>query len=215
MTRWWLAGSALALAGLAAAAPAIQNAIEGGAGEAPILANESDATQAAARKAAPQRPALPVGTGTATPMAERVATVGLLNKRNGLWRDLRLKPGQGVRIGDAIVKVRACDQTEPWEKDQLTGAFVQLIVRGADDKWRKVFSGWLYKETPSLNVVEHPIYDVWTKACAMRHPDFGPDTVSVTVTVAPSGSGASKAKKSPSSPEPDTAPETAVSSNAT
>ncbi|MBA3897401.1 MAG: DUF2155 domain-containing protein, partial [Sphingomonadaceae bacterium] len=74
-------------------------------------------------------------------------------------------------------------------------------------------SGWLYKETPSLNVVEHPIYDVWTKACAMRHPDFGPDTVSVTV--APSGSGASKAKKSPSSPEPDTAPETAVSSNAT
>ncbi|MEM6827498.1 MAG: DUF2155 domain-containing protein, partial [Pseudomonadota bacterium] len=26
------------------------------------------------------------------------------------------------------------------------------------------------KESPSLNVVEHPIYDVWVKDCAMRFP---------------------------------------------
>ena len=41
---------------------------------------------------------------------------------------------------------------------------------GSDELWRRVFSGWLFKESPSLNVVEHPIYDVWTKDCAMNHP---------------------------------------------
>jgi hypothetical protein len=108
-----------------------------------------------------------------TPMAERVAVLGLLNKRNGLERDLTLRPGQAVRVGDVIVRLRACETTEPWEVQQLTGAFVQLDVRGADGQFRRVFSGWLYKETPSWNVVEHPIYDVWPKSCAMTHPEGG------------------------------------------
>jgi hypothetical protein len=33
-----------------------------------------------------------------------------------------------------------------------------------------VFSGWLFKNSPSLNVVEHPVYDVWVKDCAMKFP---------------------------------------------
>jgi hypothetical protein len=109
----------------------------------------------------------------ATPMAERVAVLGLLNKRNGLERDLTLRPGQAVRVGDAIVRLRACETTAPWEAQQYTGAFVQLDVRGADGQFRRVFSGWLFKESPSLNVVEHPIYDVWPKSCAMTHPEGG------------------------------------------
>lgn len=108
-----------------------------------------------------------------TPMAERVAVVGFLNKRNGLSRDFTLRPGQAVRIGDAIVRLRACETTAPWEIQQLTGAFVQLDVRGPDGQFRRVFSGWLYRETPSLNPIEHPIYDVWPKSCAMTHPEGG------------------------------------------
>lgn len=167
MSKAWWIGGAVALVGLAAAAPAIQSVLEGGGGgDAPIVADEPVAP----------KPRVPTSKA-ATPMAQRVATLGILNKRNGLSRDLSMKPGEAVRIGDAVIRLKACDQTEPWEREQLTGAFVQLIVHGADTKWRKVFSGWLYKETPSLNVVEHPIYDVWVKACAMSHPDIGPDTV--------------------------------------
>ena len=36
--------------------------------------------------------------------------------------------------------------------------------------WHKVFSGWLFKNAPSVNVVEHPVYDVWVKACEMSFP---------------------------------------------
>ena len=187
MTKlWWIAGAALGLGVLATAAPAIQGALQGTTGDAPIISEE----------AAPPKPRTP-STRTATPMAQRVATLGILNKRNGLSRDLKMKPGEAVRIGDAVIRLKACDQTEPWEREQLTGGFVQLIVRGADTKWRKVFSGWLYKETPSLNVVEHPIYDVWVKACAMAHPDIGPDTVVVSGGE-PEGATRPKARKSPS-----------------
>ena len=108
-----------------------------------------------------------------TPVAERVAVLGLLNKRNGLSRELTLRPGQAVRVGDVIVRLRNCETTAPWEAQQYTGAFVQLDVRGADGQFRRVFSGWLFKESPSLNTVEHPIYDVWPKSCAMTHPEGG------------------------------------------
>lgn len=136
-----------------------------------------------------------------TPMAERVAVLGLLNKRNGISRPITLKPGQAVRVGDAIVRLRACETTAPWEVQALTGAFVQLDVRNPQGRWQRVFSGWLYKETPSLNVVEHPIYDVWPKSCAMTHPEAGESTVRA----------ASAAKSRSSAPNSAPTPRTAAS----
>lgn len=159
--------------------------------EAPVPAPEPTAApQAAPTPRAAQKPAV----SAVTPMAQRVAVLGLLNKRNGISRDIRLHPGQAVRVGDIIVRLRACEATAPWEPQKLTGAFVQADVRTRDNKWQRVFSGWLYKESPSLNVVEHRIYDVWPKSCEMRYPDIGPDTVPASAPGAPSKR--SSAKKS-------------------
>jgi hypothetical protein len=190
-------------AGLAwQAAPALQNVTE----PAPETPKPAAAPKPAAPKVAPEPPP----AKALTPMAQRVATIGLLNKRNGLWRDLTMKPGEAVRIGDVVVRLKACETTAPWEPETYTGAFVQLIVLGSDDKWRKVFSGWLYKESPSLNVVEHPIYDVWAKACTMRHPDTGPDTTIIRGGELKASSGkASKARKS-AAPEADSADDNKV-----
>ncbi len=147
-----------------------------------------------------------------TPMAERVAVLGLLNKRNGLSRELTLRPGQAARIGDVIVRLRACETTAPWEIQQLTGAFVQLDVRQSDGRYQRVFSGWLYKETPSLNVVEHPIWDVWPKSCAMTHPDGG-ESPPASDAPARSRSSASNAAAPAAPPAPRPAPAPKAESN--
>lgn len=118
-------------------------------------------------------PAAPAGLGIGTPMKDRTATIGLLNKRNNIAQDLTMKPGETRRIGDVIVALKACERTAPWEMPQETGAFVQVFVQqpGNDQAaFGRVFSGWLFKQSPSLNVVEHPIYDVWIKDCAMSFP---------------------------------------------
>lgn len=111
-----------------------------------------------------------------TPMAERIATLGVLNKRNNVSQDLEMKPGEARRLGDVIIRLSACERTPPWEMPRETGAFVQVltIIKDADaeaeDRWKRVFSGWLFKNSPSLNVVEDPVYDVWVKECAMSFP---------------------------------------------
>lgn len=147
-----------------------------------------------------------------TPMAQRVAVLRLLNKRNGQMREFSLRPGQAIRLGDVIVRLRACETTAPWEVQQLTGAFVQLDVRAPrSQQFRRVFSGWLYRETPSLNVVEHPVYDVWPRSCAMVHPGGG--TPAPSPRAASSRSSASNSTGPAATPAP--APPPSAESNST
>ena len=146
------------------------------------------------------------GEQIGTPMAERVATLGLLNKRNGQTRDIELKPGEAIRFDKVVVRLRACEKTAPWETYPDEGAFVQLLVNERPpgtteaERWRRVFSGWLFKENPAANVVEHPIYDVWVKACKMNFPgEEAP--VDEESDEAPAPKARSKAPQSPA-PEP-------------
>jgi len=134
---------------------------------------EAEATEVPEELARPGQPIAGQG-GIGTPMEERIAVLGLLNKRNNITRDLEMKPGEARRVGDVVVRLSACERTAPWEEPPETGAFVQLIVLtrsdDGDPEWRRVFSGWLFRNSPSVNVVEHPVYDVWVKDCRMSFP---------------------------------------------
>jgi hypothetical protein len=140
-----------------------------------------------------------------TPVKDRVGTVALLNKRNDLVTELKLKPGESRRVGNVVVKLATCERTLPWEKPAETGAFVQVFVEEratSNDPlaWRKVFSGWLFKHSPSLNAVEHPVYDVWVKDCAMKFPGEEEEAAAASSSAAkPSGSGSQSAPSAPPS----------------
>ena len=131
-----------------------------------------------------------------TPVKDRVATLGLLNKRNNLSQDVVLKVGEAKRVGNVVVKLASCERTAPWESPPEAGAFVQVFVEERDKSdqpltWRRVFSGWLFKNAPSLNVVEHPVYDVWVKDCAMKFPgeeDNPAPAASASTAAKPAGS---------------------------
>lgn len=146
------------------------------------------------------------GQQLGTPLKDRVVTLGVLNKRNNLTQDVVMKPGESRRLGNLVIKVATCEKTLPWEHPQEEGAFVQVFVEQRADSreklaWHKVFSGWLFRNSPALNAVEHPVYDVWVKACAMNFPgeEAGPEDLA-------SPSTAAKAAGSDSTSEPTPAP---------
>lgn len=170
-----------------------------------------------------------------TPVKDRVATIGVLNKRNNLTQDLVLKSGESRRIGNLVVRVATCERSLPWESPPETGAFVQVFVEERPQPseplaWRKVFSGWMFRNSPSLNVVEHPIYDVWVKDCAMKFPGEEEDPAEAAsssraakpadkATATPEASPSPKSSPTPSPTAPPTPPPaptpTAVPSSAT
>lgn len=140
---------------------------------------------------------------TITPMAEREVRLAALNKRTGVTQEFTAHPGDTLRFATLTVRVRACETTPPWEA-KLTGAYLQVDdtpaqVRRAPSVTRRVFSGWMFAESPSLNPLQHPLYDVWVRSCTMRFPDTGPDTLVV-------GRSASSQSKAPKSPDTAKAP---------
>lgn len=179
---------------------------------------EAQSKAKAKTSASADRPVAAGGDQIGTPMAERVAVVGLLNKRNGQTRDFELKPGEAVRFGKVVIRVRACEKTAPWETYQDQGAFVQLIVRqrpigtNEAERWAQVFSGWLFKENPAANIVAHPIYDVWVKECRMSFPgeeaalEEADDAAASTPSSAPQSEPADKAA-APAPAPTDTPPD--------
>jgi len=175
-------------------------------GEDPAASKSTEVPDAVAKGGAATGTA--VETKYGTPVKDRVATLGLLNKRNNLTQDVVLKTGEARRIGNVVIRLATCERTLPWETPPETGAFVQVYVEERADAsaalaWRTVFSGWLFKNSPSLNVVEHPVYDVWVKDCAMKFPGEEEELPAATSSAAkPSGS----ASGAPAAPKPSATP---------
>lgn len=134
-------------------------------------------------------------------MNERVVRFAILDKQNGKAQDYIAHPGETVTAGRLTVHVRACDATPPWERP-WTGAFLQVDERPRRGPERRIFSGWLFAESPSINAVQHQYYDVWVKSCTMRFPEIGPDTVvgGKPASVAPKESSAPKSPATSNAP---------------
>ena len=141
-----------------------------------------------------------------TPRADRVVAFAALNKRNGQAAEFSAKPGDTVAFATLTIRVRSCETTPPWEQ-RLTGAYLQIddaparIRMATPAPPRRVYSGWMFAESPSLNPRQHPLYDVWVRSCTMSFPETGPDTVAAGASLASRRSASvSSAPKSPSTP---------------
>lgn len=159
------------------AAPAVSDATKAAAKPATAIAAKpamAAVVKPGGGPAAASRPATPVQG--VTPNAERIVTVGAINKRTGETRTFVGKPGQMFDFYGLHVVVRTCETTPPWEQ-RLTGAFLLIDERMVKGNAKRVYSGWMFAESPSLHPLEHPRYDIWVKSCTMRFPDIGPDTV--------------------------------------
>jgi hypothetical protein len=119
----------------------------------------------------------PAESDYGTPVKDRVATLGFLNKRNNITQDIVLRSGEASASATpscALPPASAPRLGRPGRNRRLRAAFRE--ERATTEQkltWHKVFSGWLFKNSPSLNVVEHPVYDVWVKDCAMKFPRRG------------------------------------------
>lgn len=181
----------------------------GGCGGGEPEAEKPDETIPAPVAKAP-RGAPAVESEYGTPVKDRKATIALLNKRNNLTEDIVLKTGESRRLGNVVIRLATCERTLPWESPPEVGAFVQVYVEeraGANQRpaWRTAFSGWLFKNSPSLNAVEHPVYDVWVKDCTMKFPNEEEPVASASSAAKASG------KASAPRPSPTASPSTAPS----
>lgn len=107
-------------------------------------------------------------------IANPIAVFNGLDKITGLTTSFEVKIGEEKRFGGLIVKPDVC-YSRPVTEEPKTTSFVEVQEVDNDNTRKSVFSGWMFAESPGLNAVEHPIYDVWLTGC--RDPNAPPPVV--------------------------------------
>jgi hypothetical protein len=103
-----------------------------------------------------------------------IAIFAGLDKVTGLTTAFEAKIGEEKRFGGLYVKADACYTRDVTEEPRTT-SFVEVEEVESDDTRKKIFSGWMFAESPGLSAVEHPIYDVWLTGC--RDPNAPPPVI--------------------------------------
>lgn len=107
----------------------------------------------------PERPA------HAEKLAESVAVFAALDKVTARISKLEVKLNDTVQFGTLKVTPRSCYVRPPTEPP-LTTAFVEVEDVKLDGSEQRIFSGWMFAQSPGLHAVEHPVFDVWLTDCA-------------------------------------------------
>jgi hypothetical protein len=92
------------------------------------------------------------------------AVFAALDKVTARISKLEVKIGETAKFGALKITPRACYSRPPTEPPKTT-TFVDIEEVQLDGKTQHLFSGWMFAESPGLNAVEHPVYDVWLTEC--------------------------------------------------
>ena len=87
-----------------------------------------------------------------------------LDKITGRITTFEIPVNEVRRFGTLNVYPRVCNTRPPTEEPKTT-SFVQVDENLINGGTRRIFSGWMLAESPGLNAVEHPVYDVWLIGC--------------------------------------------------
>ncbi len=121
------------------------------------------------------------GFGTAFPVAyaqndapvlrneHQVALFAGLDKITGELHTFYVFVDETVQFGALQLTPRVCYDRPPSEPERTT-VFLEVDELTLDRRIRRVFTGWMIAESPGLNAIDHPVYDVWLTGCSDTAP---------------------------------------------
>ena len=96
-----------------------------------------------------------------------VAAFSGIDKITGRITNFDVYIGETVQFGALQVTPKVCYSRDDTEAQKVT-SFVEVDEITLDRKIRRIFTGWMFADSPGLNAVEHPVYDVWLTECKAK-----------------------------------------------
>jgi hypothetical protein len=93
-----------------------------------------------------------------------IAVFSALDKVTATIKILEVPLNQTVEFGSLKVTPHVCF-SRPTTEQPKTTTYVDVEEVQLDGQQKKIFSGWMFAESPGLNAVEHPVFDVWLTGC--------------------------------------------------
>jgi hypothetical protein len=133
------------------------------------------AKQKAAKQPPPDQPGqpeaaeVPVQQEPIRRLSNPTAVFSGLDKITGRIITFEVSMDETVQFGALQVTPHAC-YTRAATEIQNTSSFVDVDEITLQGDIKRIFTGWMFANSPGLHGVEHPIYDVWVTDCKTTPP---------------------------------------------
>lgn len=88
------------------------------------------------------------------------ARLRVMDKDAGKVQEIVVPVGQEARFDKLYINIRACKQTDPFDAEDFF-AFIEI----AENNKGQIFGGWMSRNEPGANPLQHADYDVWLVKC--------------------------------------------------
>lgn len=148
------------------------------------------------------------GPAQAEKIKNETAVFAALDKVTGRISHLEIPIDQTVEFGALKVTPRVCNTRPPTEAPD-TASFVEVDEIKLTGEEQRIFTGWMFAESPGLHAVEHPVFDVWLTSCKTASAPApsdsnanAPSPDATEATEAPAEEAPPAAAEAPPPPEP-------------
>lgn len=106
-------------------------------------------------------------------IANGVAVFAALDKVTARIQPLEVPINKTANFGGLKITPRVC-YTRPPTDQPLTSSFVEVDEVQLDRSEKRIFTGWMFAQSPGIHAVEHPVFDVWLTNCKIPAEDKSP-----------------------------------------
>ena len=107
---------------------------------------------------------LGIDPASADKIKHSIAVFSGLDKITGRIITFEVGTNETVQFGSLQITERVCYSRPPTEAPQ-TDTFIAVDNIDANNKYKRIFTGWMFAGSPSLHALDHPVYDIWLLRC--------------------------------------------------
>jgi hypothetical protein len=97
-------------------------------------------------------------------IANPVAAFSGLDKITGRITKFDVYIDETVQFGALQITPRVC-YTRPPTETQRTSVFLEVDQVSLKGQITRIFTGWMFADSPALNAIDHAVYDIWLNDC--------------------------------------------------
>jgi hypothetical protein len=106
----------------------------------------------------------PLVSALADKIKHPTAVFAGLDKITGRIISFEVAINETVQFGSLQITPRIC-YSRPTTEAPQTDVFAEVDEVNVDKSYQRIFSGWMFADSPGLHGIEHPVYDIWLTDC--------------------------------------------------
>ena len=91
--------------------------------------------------------------------------IKILDKISSKNTLIKLKNGELKRYKDLVIKSLKCKNSKFDDNPEITTYLQVKDSKNSNNDEVFVFNGWTFSSSPSIQVFDHPVYDLWILKC--------------------------------------------------